>query len=114
MHFALTPNTLQDSTQELTRSIAELRIHCDYQRQGCLVVVSFGELQTHVDAECEYNANPPTYNPGLRRPSVIRRRIAPLPKRFSSTEPERQVSDYLSLEAEPPPKGMAVATEAEE
>ncbi len=55
-------------------------------------------------------------HPGLRIPhSDIRRciRMASRPKRFSCTEPERQVSGYLSLEAEQPQKGMAVAAEAE-
>ena len=108
----LTPDTLQDPPQELTRSIAELRIHCDYR--GCRVVVPFGELLTHVDAECEYNPNAPTYNPRLAPPAPCYKIASPARKYFSSTEPERLLSGHLSLEADQPQKGMEVATEAKE
>ena len=112
----LTPNTLQDPPQELPRSIAELRIHCDYQRQGCRVVVPFGELQTHVNAECKYSRNAPTRRkkPELDIRIIRNKSCSPPPRRerFTSTGPERPASGYLSLEPEQPQKGMEVATKA--
>ena len=120
----LTPRTLQDPPQELTRSIAELRNHCDYQRQGCQVVVPLGELQTHVDAECEYNLNAPAYGP-RHIPRCKAFSLPPSYERFSSTcslpplresfySAERLLSGHMSLEAEPPQKRRKVATQAEE
>ena len=109
----LTSDTLQDPPQDVTHSIAELRIHCDYQDERCEVVVPLGELQTHVDAECEYNPNAPTYGP-RHIPRCYAVSLGPPRESFSSRVPDlRQVSDYLSLEAEPPPKGMAAATKAD-
>ncbi len=103
----LTPDTLQDPPQELTRSIAQLRIHCDYQRRGCRVVVPLGELKTHVDAECEYNPNAPTYNPRIRFQLPIDG------NRSCCIDPSYYIwLKHMSLEAEPPQKGMRVATKA--
>ncbi len=101
----LTPDTLQDPPQELTRSIAELRIHCYYQYIGCEVVVPLGELQTHVDAECEYNPNVDADDFLVDADDFL--------CRFTCVLPEHLVSGHMSLEAEPPQKKMKVATEAE-
>ena len=74
----LTPDTLQDPPRALTRSLSELRIHCDYQRQGCKVVVSLGDLQNHVDAECKFNPNAPfTYERPLMQPARLAGYILP-------------------------------------
>ena len=110
----LTPDTLQDPPRALTRSLSELRIHCDYQRQGCEVVVSLGDLQTHVDAECKFNPDAPTYK--YRNVSFCIRpsRLAGyslVSKFFFSMEPEHMVSGH-SLDTEPSLKRMKVATEA--
>jgi hypothetical protein len=102
----LTPDTLQDPPRALTRSLSELRIHCDYQRQGCEVVVSLGDLQTHVDAKCEFNPDSPACS-GL----FIRFGRSFGPKLFSSMEPEHVVSGH-SLDTEPSLKRMQVATES--
>ena len=115
----LTPDTLQDPPRTLTRSLSELRIHCDYQKKGCEVVVSLGDLQNHVDAECEINPNAPTYE----RPLFYHTTLLPhdtsflpqghsfRPTSFSSMELEHVVSGH-TVDTEPPLKRMKVATEA--
>jgi hypothetical protein len=94
----------------LTRSLSELRIHCDYQKKGCEVVVSLGDLQNHLDAKCEFNPNAPTYKRPLFYPATLYGHSF-RPKLFSSMEPEHVVSGH-SLDAEPSLKPMQVATEA--
>ena len=105
----LTPHTLQDPPRALTSSLSQLPIHCDYQSQGCEVVVSLGDLQNHVDAKCEFNPKAPTY----KRPLSSRFYDCsdPRPKLFSSTNPKHVVSGH-SADIESSLKRMKVATEA--
>ena len=107
----LTPDTLQDPPRALTRSLSELRIHCDYQKKGCKVVVSLGDLQNHVDAECKFNPNAPTYEAERFRFFYRRSGHSFRPKLFSSMEPEHVVSGH-GLDTESSLKRMQVATEA--
>ena len=108
----LTPDTLQDPPRAVTRSLSQLRIHCDYQDEGCEVVVSLGDLQNHVDAECEFNPDPPTYKRRSSSPcEILVCGYTPRSKLFSSMKPEDVVSGH-SVDAEPSLKPMKVATEA--
>jgi hypothetical protein len=95
----------------LTRSLSELRIHCDYQKKGCEVVVSLGDLQTHVDAECKFIPNAPTYERPRSNSCSNYEDISLGSKSFSSMKRVHVVFGH-SLGAESSLKRMQVATEA--